>query len=190
MQTISSENTPNLGWWMKYICRIVLNRHFAGRCGAMENDDGCVNLDGIEATDDCARILHNARSQNVHDRRQGLPVVHIFIDTGRFKSFEQMRSFIDASYTKDGEGIPSDFMREVGLSAYEPDYIEAIHHEKPVALETLLESSSYAQQWLPKLDGSRTADAAICVFAPNRVQTPQGCSLEYVGAFEYDPRRD
>lgn len=117
-----------------------------------------------------------------------MPVVHIFIDTGRFKSFEEMRSFVDVSYTEEGEGIPSYFMREVGLSAYEPGCIETIHHKKPVALETLLEGSSHAQQWLPKLDRSRTADAAICVFAPNRVQTPHGSSLEYVGAFEYDPR--
>jgi len=92
------------------------------------------------------------------------------------------------SHTKDGDGVPSDFMCEVGLSAYEPGCIEAIHQEKPVALETLLEGSSYAKQWLPKLDGSRTADSAICVFAPNGVQTPHGCSLEYVGAYEYNPR--
>jgi hypothetical protein len=116
-----------------------------------------------------------------------LPAVHIFIDTGRFKSLAEMSSFIDERYTEDGEGVPSAFMREVGLSEYEPGCIEAIYHEKPVALETLLDHASYAAQWLPKLDGSRTADAAICVFAPNRVQGHR-CSLEYVGAFEYDPR--
>jgi hypothetical protein len=118
-----------------------------------------------------------------------LLVVHIFSNTGRFKSFDEMRSFIDMTYNEDEEGAPSAFMREVGLLEYEPGCIEAIHHEKPVALETLLDGASYAEQWLPKLDGSKTADAAICVFAPNRVQTPHCCSLEYVGAFEYDPDR-
>jgi hypothetical protein len=101
-----------------------------------------------------------------------------------------MRVFIDDSYDEDGEGARSAFRREAGLTEYEPGCIEAIHHEKPVPLDTLLQHASYAEQWLPKLDGSRTSDAAICVFAPNRVQSPHRCSLEYVGAFEYDPERE
>ncbi len=113
--------------------------------------------------------------------------VHIFISTGRFKSLQEMRAFIDETYTDDGDGVPSTFMREVGLSEYEPGCIEAILSEtgRPVPLKELLEGASWCDQWLPALDGLRRADAAICVFAPNRVERPGNCSLEYIGPFEY-----
>jgi hypothetical protein len=78
-------------------------------------------------------------------------------------------------------------MREVGLSEYEPACIEGIHEVKPTALDALLASASHADQWLPKLDGNRIADTAICVFAPNRLSHPEGTSLEYLGAFPYRP---
>jgi len=114
-----------------------------------------------------------------------LDKVHIFISTGRFRSFEEMREFIDETYTEDGDGVPSAFMREVGLSEYEPDCIEAIHEDKPTSLAELLAGASYDDQWLSKLDGKHLADSAICVFAPNRVSHPRRSSLEYLGAFDY-----
>ena len=77
-------------------------------------------------------------------------------------------------------------MREVGLSGYEPASIEAIHRRRATKLATLLSGASYAEQWVPRLPGGRTADAAICVFPPNRMRHPRRSSLEYVGAFEYD----
>jgi hypothetical protein len=55
----------------------------------------------------------------------------------------------------------------------------------PIPLSELLAGASYSDQWLPHLDGSRRADAAVCVFALNRVEHPSGCLLEYLGAFEY-----
>lgn len=113
--------------------------------------------------------------------------VHVYISTGRFKSFQEMRAYIDKTYTEDGDGIPSAFMREVGLSKYEPGCIEAIPSASGAAvpLGELLAGASYADQWLPQLDGSRRADAAICVFTPNVADHPEGCSLEYLGAFGY-----
>jgi hypothetical protein len=114
-----------------------------------------------------------------------LEKVHLFISTGRFHSFEEMREFIDETYTADGDGVPSPFMREVGLSDYEPGCIEAIHEGKPMTLAELLSGASYDDQWLPKVDGKRVADSAICVFAPNRLRHPQCSSLEYLGAFDY-----
>jgi hypothetical protein len=115
--------------------------------------------------------------------------VHIFISTGRFRSFDQMRDYIDETYTEDGDEIPSTFMEEVGLSEYEPDCIEAVSSETggPVPLAELLAEASYSEQWLARLDGSRLADAAICVFAPNEVERPGDCSMEYLGAYEYRP---
>lgn len=111
--------------------------------------------------------------------------VHVFISTGRFHSLDEVQAFIDKTYTDDGDGIPSPFMREVGLSDYEPGCIEAIYGGHPTTLTNLLAGASYADQWLQHLDGNRTADAVICVFAPNRVRHPQGSSLEYVGSYEY-----
>jgi hypothetical protein len=111
--------------------------------------------------------------------------VHIFISTGRFRSFKAMRKFIDKTYTRDGDGVPSPFIREIGLTSYEPMCIEAIFDGKPTPLATLLAQASYADQWLPKLDGERTADSAICVFAPNQVERPSETSLEYLGSYKY-----
>ncbi|WP_254513811.1 immunity 22 family protein [Anatilimnocola floriformis] len=123
--------------------------------------------------------------------------VHIFISTGRFKSFAEMREFIDETYPEDEESdddededgdddpVPSPFMEEVGLSRYEPGCIEAIYKGEPLPLSTLLAEASYVEQWLAKVEGDRVADSAICVFAPNRVARPSDCSLEYVGAYDY-----
>lgn len=79
-------------------------------------------------------------------------------------------------------------MEEVCLDDYEPGCIEAIpaNTGAPEPLRELLKGASYADQWLPRLEGSRRADAAICVFSPNTVENPQKCSLEYVGSFEYE----
>jgi hypothetical protein len=114
-----------------------------------------------------------------------MPTVHVFASTGRFRSFKEMRALIEETYTDDGDGIPSAFMHEVQLSGYEPACIEAVHSGHIVPLSELLIGASYSEQWLHLLDRSRRADAAICVYAPNVVGRPQGSSLEYCGAFEY-----
>jgi hypothetical protein len=102
-------------------------------------------------------------------------MVHVFVTTGRFRSIEEMQSYLDESYTEEGDGIPSAFMREVGLSEYEPNCIESLLSATgtPIPLSELLAGASYSDQWLPHLDGSRRADAAVCVFAPNRVGHPE-----------------
>jgi len=64
--------------------------------------------------------------------------VHLFISTGRFKSFRDMRKFIDPTYTDDGDEVPSTFMREVGLWQFEPGCIEAIYKQVPTELVDLL----------------------------------------------------
>ena len=99
--------------------------------------------------------------------------------------FVRACKFVEQTYTKDGDGVPSKFMREVGLSGYEPGCIERVHRPVPAPLAELLAGASYADQWLSQLPGGRMADAAICVFEPNRVARPEGSSLEYVGSFEY-----
>ncbi len=116
-----------------------------------------------------------------------MSTVHVFISSGRFRSFAEMRSYIDMTYTEDGDGVPSAFIREVELSGYEPACIEAIRASStgPVRLGELLARASYSHQWLSRLDTSRLADAAICLFSPNRPARPDGCSLEYIGAFAY-----
>jgi len=97
-----------------------------------------------------------------------------------------MRSFIDPRYTDDGDCVPSAFMREIELTNFEPGCIEAFHAVGPEPLGNLLSEASYSPQWLGGLDVSRTADSAICVFAPNQVCEPRRSVLEYVGSFNYE----
>ena len=114
-------------------------------------------------------------------------LVYVFCSSGRFKSHGAMRKYIDKRTTRNGVGIPSEFMREVGFSEYEPMCIEAIPSpsRKIMSLRELLDEASYSDQWLSAVDNGITADAAICVFAPNNIESPERCSLTYVGAFEY-----
>lgn len=121
-------------------------------------------------------------------RENRMETVHIFVSTGRFRSLEELRSFVDLAYTSDGDGIPSPFMREVDLADYDPACIEATHAEEPKPLALLLEHASYADQWLSHVDAGRVANSAICVFAPNRVRRPRQTSLEYVGSYTYHVR--
>jgi hypothetical protein len=118
-----------------------------------------------------------------------LESVHVFISTGRFRVLRELRAFLDPTYTQDGEMVPSTFMREVQLSGYEPDCIEAVCVEQPVSLFELLAQASYADCWLRHLEtpsyDALLADAAVCVFPPNRVGNALGGSIKYLGAFEY-----
>jgi Immunity protein 22 len=119
-----------------------------------------------------------------------VPSVYVFVSTGRFSSFEQMREYIDMTYSEDGEAVDSVFIREVGLESYEPACIEAITSKSgvAVAISELLLGSSWADQWIHRLPAGVTADSAICVFDPNRLRQPNGCTLEYLGEFDYEVR--
>ena len=55
----------------------------------------------------------------------------------------------------------------------------------PIPVADLIPKCSWAEKWLPALDGTRTADAAICVFAPNSVPYPERCSLEHLGTVHF-----
>jgi hypothetical protein len=122
-----------------------------------------------------------------------LETVHVFVSAGRFHSPDELRAFLDPTYTEGGEMIPSAFMREVQLSGYEPGGIEALHAGQPVSLFELLAKASYAENWIQQLDSPnndrRLADAAVCVFPPNRVGSAAGCSMEYLGALVYTRSR-
>src|SRR5688572_238444 len=114
-----------------------------------------------------------------------LNTVHVFACVGRFRSFEDIGAYVDAGYNSDGDRVDSQFIREVGLQSYEPACIEAIHEERAIPLRHLLAGTSYADQWLALVSASVIADSAICVFSPNRLVTPERCSVQYVGAYEY-----
>ena len=116
-----------------------------------------------------------------------MAVLHLFTCSGRFGSFEEMRSFIDPTYTEDGDMMPSAFMKEVQLEEFEPAGIEAIWEPRPLPLSQLLRESSWADQWLPQVDRSLSASEAICVFEPNRLRQPTRTSLKYCGTCRYDP---
>lgn len=113
--------------------------------------------------------------------------VHVFASLGRFRSEEELRAFVDQTYTEDGDGIPSPFMREVGLEDHEPGCIEVIRADRGIPLAELLTDASYSARWLRELDGTRLADAVVCVFEPNTVLYPNRCSMNYCGLFRYEP---
>ena len=121
--------------------------------------------------------------------RMRLEPVHVFVSAGRFHTGEELRAFVDPTYNPAGELLPSAFMREVKLSSYEPGCIEAVRVERPVPLAELLAGMSYAELWLEQVLESEndppSVDAAVCVFAPNRVGNPKDSSLAYLGMFEY-----
>lgn len=112
--------------------------------------------------------------------------MHVFVASGRFRSDAGLRRFVDATYSSDGEMVPSQFMREVELLDYEPMCIECIHSMTPLPLIELLQGVSNGDQWLPKVGSTLVAKSAICVFTPNVVARLQRTSLQYVGAFDYE----
>ncbi|MEU5437297.1 immunity 22 family protein [Streptomyces sp. NPDC020719] len=117
-------------------------------------------------------------------------VVHVFLSRGRFSSNEYLRDYVDERWSENGDAEPSAFMGAAGMAELEPMCIEAIHahdagHLAPVVPEVLLRDASYADQWLPHVESTELADAAICVFAPNVVTNPHGTSLHYLGQFTY-----
>src|SRR5687768_12971016 len=105
-----------------------------------------------------------------------MATVHVYSSLGRFRSYDELRAYIDPKYADDGDRTDSDFMREVQLARLEPMCIEAVQSEAPSALSALLDGVSYSEQWLRHLDGAKMADAAICVFEPNAIQCPGGSS--------------
>lgn len=117
----------------------------------------------------------------------GRHAVHVFISSGRFGAFEQMRDYVDQTYTEDGDAIPSAFMQEVELHDYEPMAIETVPSDSglPIPIGDLLAQVSWSAQWLPALDRKRTADVAFCVFSPNLVPYPERCSLDYLGKVHF-----
>ncbi|WP_185822837.1 immunity 22 family protein [Xanthomonas sp. GW] len=116
-----------------------------------------------------------------------MPIVHVFVSSGRFATMEELRGYIDRTYTEDGDGVASPFMREIGLSRCEPACIEAVISASgiPEKLNELLSDASYWDQWRHEVDGSIVADAAICVFAPNQPNHPAGASVRHIGSFDY-----
>lgn len=115
--------------------------------------------------------------------------VHVFVSTGRFRSIAPLRQYIDMTYTEDGEGVASAFIREVDLAHFEPGCIEAVVSPSGEALpiRELLAGASWGDRWLSQVPAHFTGDAAICVHSPNVVRAPEGCSLEHVGCFRTDP---
>jgi len=114
-----------------------------------------------------------------------MPTVHVFVSTGRFSSFAEMRKFIDPTYTDDGDMVPSPFINEVRLTSYEPECIEAVHAPGPKPLHDLLHGVSHGEQWLHLVDPSVVASEAICVFEPNHPIRPTESSMHYCGRYYY-----
>ncbi len=112
--------------------------------------------------------------------------IHAFIAKGQFQSDTDLRAYFDPTYDAQGCMVPSPFMREIGLSDYEPGRITAIRRDRPVRASRLLAHISRGKEWAGLRPGrTLLADTAVCVFTPARVAYPRLCSLRYLGGFEY-----
>ncbi len=74
--------------------------------------------------------------------------VYVFHFERAVRSFNELRNFIDKTYDADDNSIDSPFIKEVGLTDYEPACIEAIVGNAIEPLADLLAGASYAEQWL------------------------------------------
>ncbi|GAA1258655.1 hypothetical protein GCM10009665_56020 [Kitasatospora nipponensis] len=170
-------------WWSSRIA--------SGRIA--ETADGHRFTDAAVAAllDELATVAGEGASA-VGENRRGTEtgVVQVFLSRGRFSSVEDIRDHVDERWSQNGDAEPSVFMAEVGMAELEPMCVEAMHARDegnlvPVAPRVLLRGASYADQWLPQVESTEPADAAICVFAPNVVTDPHGSSLHYLGRFTY-----
>ncbi|MDI6104721.1 immunity 22 family protein [Actinoplanes sp. NEAU-A12] len=116
-----------------------------------------------------------------------MTIVHVFVSTGRFASEKELRTFIEPTYTAEGDAVPSRFIEEIGLHEYEPFTIETTHAGEAMPVRQLLRDASWAEEWLINLDPELWADSGVCVFPPNVIAAPRDSSLEYCGAFTYLP---
>lgn len=116
--------------------------------------------------------------------------VHIFASRGRFDNERELGEFVEPAYTDDGDLTASKFMREIGLiNNYEPMAIERELFRRPIDLLSALVGFSYADQFPVVRTATTSVDTVICVYSPNDPTSPQKSSLDYIGAFPYDPRK-
>ena len=86
--------------------------------------------------------------------------------------------------------IPSQFMREIGLiDHYEPMAIESEHFGRPLDLLSAIPGFSYSDQFRVVRTAPTLVDTVVCVYSPNVPASPEKSSLDYIGAFNYDPSR-
>ncbi len=116
--------------------------------------------------------------------------VHVFVSCGRFASADELAQFVEPTYTEDGDRVASKFMAEIGLESFEPMAIERVFYRKPIDLLSAIPSFSYADQFRIVRLEQTPIDAIICVYSPNIVRVPNRSSLDYVGAFKYDPNQE
>src|SRR5262245_46677071 len=113
--------------------------------------------------------------------------VHIFCARGKFPDDQRLSRFVTPTYSEDGELIPSQFMREIGLiDNYDPTAIESERFDRPLELLAAIIGFSYSDQFRVVRVDPTLVDTVICVYSPNAPQTPQRSTLDYVGVFSYN----
>ena len=120
---------------------------------------------------------------------KGFASVWVFAGSDAFADWEALERYIEPVSDGQGKVQASALMREVGLQDYEPDCIEAdmLEAGESLPLAQMLEGASYGEQWLHRLPAEAKANVVICVFSPNRVSTPEACTLSFIGQFSYIP---
>lgn len=122
--------------------------------------------------------------------RKAMSSVLLFSAKKAFHSEKALRAYLHPSYSRDGDMMASDFMREVGLKGYEPMCIEAVREPRPTSLKSMLAGFSYSEQWAHLVAEDSSIDTIVLVYSPNIVTRPEGAlRLKFHAAFPYSSKR-
>ena len=110
-----------------------------------------------------------------------MPAVNIFLAHQRFDSAAALNRFV---FTVNGQS--SRFLQEVGFTHFDPEHIHIVFNTKADSIYQLLQDTPDFHCWGYKVRHmAGLFDAAILVYEPNQMQTPEASSLYYVGRLVY-----
>jgi hypothetical protein len=118
-------------------------------------------------------------------------VVYAWI--GEFDSEVDFERYIEQSYTEDGDSIPSQFMRDVGLDWYDDDFQEFEYHSARRSIRIALSGHSYSESFAPLLIqratelGIESVGAVFLLYELDNPPIPpsQDAPIRYIGSFPY-----
>lgn len=112
--------------------------------------------------------------------------LHIYISSDKFRTEDELNSYLIPSYTEDGDLINSPFMKEVKLENYEPMCVEVVFEKANRPVKHLLEGISYYEQWVKDISDNFEGNVVVCIYEPNLLANPMGSILNYLGEYSYD----
>ncbi len=110
--------------------------------------------------------------------------VHVFIGMDASVDPSQLRTYLRATYSEDGDRLNSVFLNEVGIADYEPQAIESAAVGESGPLRKILAGSSYLALWQAGLPDI-AARYFVLLFAPNVITRTNTTLVHYIGKFDF-----